>query len=61
MRLLHGLEVEGVGFGNLPARPLIDTYLPFERLRNDARELLDLGMIKPADLPRGLSEAWGFA
>jgi hypothetical protein len=53
MRLLHGLEVEGVGFGNLPARPLIDTYLPFERLRNDARELLDLGMIKPADLPRG--------
>jgi hypothetical protein len=60
-RLLVGLEVNGVGFGNLPPRALTDSYLPVDRLRDDARGLIESGVIKPADLPRGVAEAWGFA
>jgi hypothetical protein len=60
-RLLVGLEVNGVGIGDLPPRALTDSYIPVDRLRDDALGLIESGVIKPADLPRGVAEAWGVA
>jgi len=41
-----------------PALGLLQDHEKFEQMRQEVRELIEQGVMKPADVPKGLRQAW---